>query len=203
MVRISLHGRARVNIKQFFSGLVLGERSQQTFVTVKQVEFLMKFLSCMCTEDVSDVLFLVRLLIRIALSCCYSKSIVVTHIKRLGTFDDLLILAAENAGQNVSAAFWPASPPHDATARQRNGWPSLTTMKEFLLPCFPLPLQRKHVQCVRVGSQRHKCDGAGIKTKGRDYFTTWRRRNASLTTWRRPCYHFPLLDPFLIISVYS
>lgn len=41
------------------------------------------------------------------LCCCYSKSIVVTHIKRLCRFDDLLILAAKNAGQNVSAAFWP------------------------------------------------------------------------------------------------
>lgn len=74
------------------------------------VKFLMKFLSCMCTEDVSEVLFLVWLLIRPAVCCCHSKSIVVTHIKsdqRLGRFDDLLILAAKHAGQNVSAVFWP------------------------------------------------------------------------------------------------
>ncbi len=110
MVRISLHGRARVNVRRFFSGLVLGVHSQQTFVTVKQVRLLMKVLSCMCIEDVSEVLFLVFLLISPAVCCCHSKSIVVTHIKsdqRLGRFDDLLILAAKHAAQNVSAVFWP------------------------------------------------------------------------------------------------
>lgn len=91
LVRISLHGRARVNIKQFFSRLVLGVHSQQTFVTVKQVKFLMMFLSCMCIEDGSEVLFLVCLLIRPALCCSHGKAIVVSHIKadrRLGRFDD-------------------------------------------------------------------------------------------------------------------
>lgn len=59
MVRISLHGRARVNLRQFFSGLVLGVRGQQTFVTVKPVGFLTKSLSCVRGEDVSELLFLV------------------------------------------------------------------------------------------------------------------------------------------------
>lgn len=45
-VRISLHGRANTN-ERVFSSSVSGVPSQQTFVAVKQVKFLMKFLSVM------------------------------------------------------------------------------------------------------------------------------------------------------------
>lgn len=39
--------------------------------------------------------------------------------------------------------------PHDATARQRNGWPSLTTMRGFLLLPFPHPQERKQAGVER------------------------------------------------------
>lgn len=205
MVRISLHGRARVNVTQFFSGLVLGVHSQQTFVTVKQVKFLMKFLSCMCIEDVSEVLFLVRLLIRPALK----------SDQRLGRFDDLLILAAKHAGQNVSAVFWPLychTMPPQGNVMGGQVWPQ---WKSF--SC--------HVSHFRCGGNMHVC--------GCSVWTCWIRMSSVLpvmrpllhhTSVRRkaaitsslgivmmlpqqpdgdPCYHFPLLDPFVNISVYS
>lgn len=108
MVRISLHGRARVNVRQFCCRLLSGEHSQTTYS--KTIKFLMKFLSSMCTENVRKLLYLVSSLIRPALYCYHGKSIVVGHIKtnqRLGRFDDMLILAAVHSGQNVSAVFWP------------------------------------------------------------------------------------------------
>lgn len=79
----------------------------------------MTLLSWTCSKDLSKVLFLVWLLIRLTPCCCHSKFMLVTHIKseqRLRWFDDLLILAAEHAGQNVSAVFWlcycHTMPPH-------------------------------------------------------------------------------------------
>lgn len=175
----------------------------------------MRFLSCMCIEDVSEVLFLVGLLIRPTLCCCHSKSIVVTHIKtdqRLGRFDDLLILAARHAGQNVSAVFWPRcchTMPPQGSVMGGQVWPQ---WKSLSFAVFPTSTAEERlctgVQCVRFGSERHKQDVACAsphqdKTKGCDYFVTWHRHAASLTTWRWPCYHFPLLDPFVNISVYS
>lgn len=81
-------------------------------------------------------------LISPTLCCCHSKSIVGTHIYR-----DQIWWFVDSG----SWACWvecfrsllAASLPHSAIARQRNGWPSLTTMKESLLPCFPLPLQKE------------------------------------------------------------
>lgn len=212
-MRISLHGRARVNIRQFFSRLVLGVHSQQTFVTVKKkkVRFLMKFLSCMCTEDISEVLFLVRLLIRPALCCCHSKSIVVTHIKtiqRLGIFADLLILAAKHAGQNVSAVYWPRychTMPPQGSVMGGQVWPQ---WKSF--SCHVSHFHSRGNMYVGGCSVwtcefnqkvlSSACEQG--KTKGCDYFITWHLHDAFLTTWRWTRCHFPLLDPFVNISVY-
>lgn len=134
--------------------------------------------------------------------------------KRLGRFHDLLILAVMHAGQNVSAVVWPRcchtmQPQGNVMGGQV--WPQ---WKSF--SCHV-----SHIYCrgnvYMYGSSGWKCvrdechkrcllGGLYFTTKDRtkcwDYFITWHLRDTSLTTWRRPRYHFPLLDPFVNISVY-
>lgn len=167
----------------------------------------------MCIEDASEVLFLVWLLVRPALCCCHSKSIVVTCIKaeqRLSRFDDLLILAAMHAGQNVSAVFWPRCchmMPPQGNVMGGQVWPQ---WKSFSCHVSHIHCRgnmyvygRTAWTCVRVECHK-RCQWWGLrfntqdKTKGCDYFITWHLHDASWRTWRWPCYHFPLLDPFVI-----
>lgn len=51
--------------------------------------------------------------------------------------------------------------PHDATARQRNGWPSLTTMRGFLLLRFPHPQQRGNMRAPSVSIFRFSLTAPG------------------------------------------
>lgn len=83
-------------------------------------------------------------------------------------------------------------------------------MKEFLLLYLPHPLWREHVWVfsVCVESEHHKrclrqgfCFATQDDAKGCDYFSTWLPHSVSLTTWGWPRCHFPLLDPFVNISV--
>lgn len=175
----------------------------------------MKVLSCMCIEDVSEVLFLVFLLISPAVCCCHSKSIVVTHIKsdqRLGRFDDLLILAAKHAAQNVSAVFWPLychTMPPQGNVMGGQVWPQWKSFST-MFPTSTAEGTCMGVQCERVESECQKrclwcglCFTTAVQDKSRHYFIIWHRHDASSATWQWPRYHFPLLDPFVNISVYS
>lgn len=93
-------------------------------------------------------------------------------------------------GKTFLQAFGCVTLPHYATARQRNGWPGLTTMREFLCLWFPHPLWRKHV-CVRVFSvlnqnaikrclQWDLSFAAQDKTKGFGYFITCQLHQADV-----------------------
>lgn len=145
MVRISLHGCARVNVRQFISRLVLGVNCQQTFVLVKLVTFF-SWSSCKWP----------------ALCCFHSKSIVVTHIKtdrRSGRFDDLLILAVMHAGQNVSAVFWPRychTMPPQGNIMGGQVWPQWKSFSCHVshIHCRGNMYVCMGVQCVRVACQK-------------------------------------------------
>lgn len=105
LVRISLDGCARVNISQFFSSSGLFWKSRPYRQTVLLCEI--KLLSCRCIKTMIAALFSSWFHIRAASCGCYSESIVVARItsdQMLGFFDDLLTLAAERAGQNVSSS---------------------------------------------------------------------------------------------------
>ena len=124
----------------------------------------------------------------------------------------MLILAALHAGQNVSPASWPRrchTMPPQGNVMGGQVWPQWKR-----LSC--------HVSHIHCRGNMHvcgcsvwtcwmslsaACDGglcptAQGKTKGWDYFITWHLCDASLETWRWPRCRFPLLDPFVNISVY-
>lgn len=90
-----------------------------------KVKVLIRFM-----QASSDPLHLVKLLLLLGVLLPWQNHRPFSYQLRLCRFDDLLILAA--CWAECSGSLLATLLPHDATARQPNGWPSLTTMKESL-----------------------------------------------------------------------
>lgn len=112
----------------------------------------------------------------------------------------MLILAAVRSWRNVSVGPLAALLPHDATARQRNGWPSLTTMRGFLLLRFPHPQQRGNMRAPSVSIFRFSLTAPGDPASITSPFgvcAVFPRQTVG-----DPRYHCPPLDPFVNISLH-
>lgn len=76
----------------------------------------------------------------------------------------LLTLAAWHSGQSDSAALLAAPLPHDATARQRNGWPSLNRAERVSLAVLPTSSTEETCMCVQCGCVGVLPDGGPLTT---------------------------------------